>query len=195
MCRHPLAFGAVSSLVLSLAIMALWVRSYVASDALDWGTATGRAGMSSFRGRLSLGRVIVSAASLARIPRGLSYRAEPAPYAATVQLNPSWSSWTGFQVTDVNQPGFNVIDIRIPYWILASLTAMPAGWWMLRHLRQPNPGLCPTCGYDLRASPDRCPECGRVPTTLGEWDETLDRLHVLPHANTLSPPQVEMGNA
>jgi hypothetical protein len=56
--------------------------------------------------------------------------------------------------------------LAVPHWsLLAVLTIAPAAW-LLRRVRtrwRLREGLCPVCGYDLRATPGRCPECGTTP--------------------------------
>jgi hypothetical protein len=61
-------------------------------------------------------------------------------------------------------------SLWIPYWlpavfflILPLLTFVPGLVVRLRLRRRRQRGLCLNCGYDLRATPDRCPECGTVP--------------------------------
>ena len=60
--------------------------------------------------------------------------------------------------------------VEVPYWMLATVfVILPALWTVrfVRHRRRESwrsANRCLTCGYDLRATPERCPECGSVPT-------------------------------
>ena len=62
----------------------------------------------------------------------------------------------------------------LPYWMAFAATGMlPAvrvgvgGARRIRSRRRLGLGLCVGCGYDLRATPGRCPECGTAPAEPG----------------------------
>jgi len=60
------------------------------------------------------------------------------------------------------------VEVLVPYWMPLTLTAIaPAAWARgytrrRRAARRASANQCAACGYDLRASRERCPECGRA---------------------------------
>lgn len=99
------------------------------------------------------------------------YQSRPAEGLYPVSGNPMWH-WGGFNFAfDRSMPRdlpehHSHYHVGIPYYAILAFLAGNLIMWMglLRRRRKLlNMRICDNCGYDLRASPDRCPECGTGP--------------------------------
>jgi hypothetical protein len=96
-----------------------------------------------------------------------------------------WSA-LGFGIGVAGSSKNHLVQVEIPH-LACILIFLAMGIEFTRRLRaqlqlmrREARGLCPACGYDLRATPDRCPECGwrpkrRAPTFVPS-DDALAQL-------------------
>jgi hypothetical protein len=179
----------VASLLVFVAMLAMWTRSHLIPFgdglAIGWRPRTevrpyvcGGIGVISYDGGLDItrNRLVLTqerdiAPYLKQAERGMSYMrmggvGPHARFSQTLKFD-----WKAPHVTRASRPPQKVAwqwQFRLPYWFISLPPAiLPALWVnrrrkLRRERRRAASGLCLNCGYDMRTTPERCPECGSL---------------------------------
>ena len=174
-------FIAGTCLLLAIATAGLWVRGRGASDGLLLFGPGGRMQvLAAGKGRLRLfisniefgperaWTMDVAHGSLEEMERLVQLLSKPGN--PSISLGPL--GLTGQRTNAFAMPGQWFLFATVPHWLPIGLFCIPpllAARIRLRQWQRKRNGLCLNCGYDLRGSPEGCPECGagRVDAAIG----------------------------
>jgi len=181
MPRRLFSLVALTCLLLCVITLGWWARSYLPAD-LHVGAADGRLVLLFSDPPLTRfwvkecpvgnGTEASAATAWTRARRGqflkqVLYGATPGAPGGFTMLNKPLQSASFAGVVHITEPAapgdatYHLIAVPLPY--LALLLALPPVAWLvttLRHRHRRRAGCCANCGYDLRATSGRCPECG-----------------------------------
>ena len=167
--RRPFTFALALSLLICLATLVLWARSQFRMDWANcfWVKAPGDHRL------LQIGSI--TGKLMIEFKCGVDNRLWP---ESSLSLHSARPQSFEDEIPDLENPrhamgiwyahegggGFHHYLLFIPHPLLALATVLLPVSWLKRCRRAgqySRSGRCTHCGYDLRASPERCPECGQ----------------------------------
>jgi hypothetical protein len=156
--RRVFIVSAAVLLGLCVATVAIWIRSWSHMDQLLWRNT--HVGICVVASSGDLGIVFENANSKPLTPF-ISYdrNDEPLKISGAMQQH---HTVLGVSIGYGRVPELSYRAIIVPVWFL-SLASAAACWRLIRSAArggESGQALCRVCGYDLRATPNRCPECG-----------------------------------
>jgi hypothetical protein len=151
------------SLLLCVAVCVLWVRSYWVADTVMWRRV--QTGPRSVRFSDWCVRTIDGYLIAFDVPTPALPVTQPLSPSAADLLQRRESGFYHWR----NSPGSHsrwrdYATYRIPLWLLLPACVVIPAFQLHRYRRAARARRRSlSCGYDLRATPDKCPECGTVP--------------------------------
>jgi hypothetical protein len=165
-----------TSLLVCVAVCVVWFRSYRLCEAIEWRCERGSRCIRSAAGHLEVSLLVADWSQHPNEFHGPRYKRDGPrpPFNYLLFLCSSRGDtrasheWGGFAWHELRNGGRGVLNAIgwAPFWGLAWVTGLSPGAWTLAWLRSrvrgrwKGPGFCRGCGYDLRATRERCPECG-----------------------------------
>jgi hypothetical protein len=151
------------SLLLCVATLMLWVRDYRAIEGFhhsDGGIEYRATTISS--GQFRYERELLNPNGGWEIDPVDGYYRAPGVKQTTATNLVGFGTWNSFQ----RKTGARTKGFVVSCWAIVIVSGLLPAWWILSRPRKRPKGVCHFCGYDLRASKDRCPECGTPITSI-----------------------------